>query len=195
MYIDFTRPTARWEYFLAIESDLQALTTCITFAEDNYGTYSSELTKIIITACSEIDVVVSLMTKELGLTKKKPNFGDHRPVLFKSANTLFTEDIVVKRFNLLLQPFHSWSDDQELVWHKNYNDLKHHRDSSFKQGSLGNALVSVSALFTLLVHYYQLRVSQESKRTIRLSDVNMSLEPYSSLFLFNRGIHHVHNIN
>ncbi len=39
-----------WNYFLAIESDLEKVSRYIEFAENNYGVYSIELAHLLLTS-------------------------------------------------------------------------------------------------------------------------------------------------
>ena len=45
-----------WNYFLAIEGDIDAISRFIEPCEDNYQTYSQELARTLIASASEIDV-------------------------------------------------------------------------------------------------------------------------------------------
>jgi len=44
-----------WQYFIAIESDLENTARYVEVAEDNFGTYSVEYSRILLSASSEID--------------------------------------------------------------------------------------------------------------------------------------------
>ena len=47
-----------WNYFLAIEKDLEKLSRYIEFSNDNLDTYSIELTHILLSSSSEVDVIM-----------------------------------------------------------------------------------------------------------------------------------------
>jgi hypothetical protein len=54
-----------WNYFLALEEDIVHLSRYLEPAEANFGAYSLELTRILIAAASEVDVVAKLYCKTL----------------------------------------------------------------------------------------------------------------------------------
>jgi hypothetical protein len=54
-----------WEYLLAIDRDLDVTSRYIDFADANMGVYSTELTRMYLAVCSEIDVVAKQLTKKI----------------------------------------------------------------------------------------------------------------------------------
>lgn len=65
-----------WNYFLAIESDLVKTSRFIEFCEDNLSVYSIELAHILLSASSEVDVLL----REICNLKKirADNINDYR---------------------------------------------------------------------------------------------------------------------
>jgi hypothetical protein len=49
-----------WNYFLALERDLEIVSRYVEFTEDNYPVYSIELAHLLLAAASEIDTVAKL---------------------------------------------------------------------------------------------------------------------------------------
>ena len=54
-----------WQYLIAIESDLENTARYVEVAEDNFGTYSVEYSRILLSASSEIDVISKSVCREL----------------------------------------------------------------------------------------------------------------------------------
>lgn len=52
-----------WSYYLAFEQDLEKISRYIEFHESNYSTYSVELARILLAACSESDVLLKEICK------------------------------------------------------------------------------------------------------------------------------------
>ena len=52
---DNIRP--HWNYFLALEKDLETVSRYIEFCHDNLNTYSIELAHLLLSLASEIDTV------------------------------------------------------------------------------------------------------------------------------------------
>jgi hypothetical protein len=46
-----------WNYFIALEEDMQALSRYIEFCDDNLDVYSIELAHLLFAAASEVDVL------------------------------------------------------------------------------------------------------------------------------------------
>jgi len=84
-----------------------------------------------------------------------------------------------------MYPFAEWEKGLEPEWHKAYNNLKHNRTKNYKDANLENALMSLSALYSTVVHYYlctaELKMSIEERH---LLDFTQSLMPYSKLVKF-----------
>lgn len=54
-----------WNYFLVLESDLEHLSRYIEFTKDNYKIYSQEMARLLLTAGSEVDVVLKGLCKKM----------------------------------------------------------------------------------------------------------------------------------
>ena len=52
-----------WQYFLAIEADMENTTRYVQPTGDNFKTYSIEFASILLSAGSEIDVVAQVLSK------------------------------------------------------------------------------------------------------------------------------------
>jgi hypothetical protein len=196
MHIRYTRPLHHWNYFLSIESDLDLTSKYVELDLENKKAFSVQFTKIIIEACSEVDVLLSQITRILGQPKTKPNFGDHYTLIKAKAETLISESLEIDKFGITLNPYEEWKDGNEPSWHKAYNNLKHHRGEFYKEGNLENALLSVGALFTSAIHFYQCSASRACKeQCVQLSDVINSLEPKAKLIRYQDERHRLYILN
>ena len=54
-----------WNYLLALESDLGLVTRYIEFNTDNFACYSIELSHLLLSAASEVDVVAKALIKKI----------------------------------------------------------------------------------------------------------------------------------
>jgi len=185
LYINFHKPIHHWNYYLAIEDDLINSSRYVEFANDNMKTYSVEYTKIIISAASEVDVLLKQIYSSFGHKKKTPNFKDYCNVLKVKLNSLITEQLCLEQYGIALSPFTEWENDSQPCWHIAYNNLKHNRTLNYKEANLENALLSVGALYTTVVHYYlcssPLKASIEERH---LLDFTQSLSPKPKLIHF-----------
>ena len=55
-----------WNYFLALESDLGKLARFVEPTEANFRTFSLEIVRLFLAACSEIDVVAKQSIRRAG---------------------------------------------------------------------------------------------------------------------------------
>ena len=193
MHLNIKRPILHWNYFLSIEEELLTTSKYVEFDLDNLKTFSTKYTKIILEASSEVDVLLTQVGKIFKQKKKKPNFKDHYKIINLNVNTLITEKLFIEQYGIDISPYEEWTNNKELDWHKTYNNLKHNRGSHYKEGNLENAFLSVGALFTTVVHYYQcIALNSNPGKRIRLSDVINSLKPKANLIKFYDEKHNWH---
>jgi len=187
LYIIFKKPIHHWNYYLAIEDDLINTSRYVEIAFDNFKTYSVEYTKIIISAASEVDVLLKQIYSSLGHKKIKPNFKDYCGVIKDKLNSLITEQLCLEQYGLTLNPFIEWENNDQPSWHIAYNNLKHNRTLNYKEANLENALLSVGALYTTVVHYYLCSTPIKTSIDERhLLDFTQSLSPKPKLIRFTR---------
>jgi hypothetical protein len=142
--IRFKEPRVHWNYFLALETDVVRLARFIEFREDNFSTYSIELARVIMTAASEVDVIAKLVCKRIRPDAPHRNIGRYAETILAVDPPLSTLTVLVPRFGLTLSPWISWTATTPPIWWTAYNSVKHHRDTQFREASLGNALNAVS---------------------------------------------------
>ena len=164
-----------WQFFVALESDLEATTRYVECCEDNYNTYSVAYAQIILSAGSEVDVVSKLLCNKVESTSKAENINDYRKILHSKYQRLHELQILIPRYNnnLPLTPWNSWVSDENPDWWKRYNNIKHQRHNLYKEANLKNALFSVSGLFSLVLYYYH--------EELRAND----LQPWPKLLTIN----------
>jgi hypothetical protein len=146
-----------WNYFLALESDVVRLARFIEFREDNFPTYSIEIARLIMAAAAEVDVVAKLVCTKLDPTSRPRNINGYASVILPAAGPkLSALTILVPRYGLTLKPWISWTLEAPPLWWNAYNKVKHHRDTKFSDANLGNALNTISGLFSLTIYHYAL---------------------------------------
>jgi hypothetical protein len=145
-----------WEYFLAIESDLENCSRFVEFCPDNFNTYSLEFARIIMASGSEFDNVIKLLCKSIAPRKKPNNILKYYPILSSKYPNFTLFKISIPRYNILLQPWKDWSATKSPDWWSTaYNKIKHERDKFFKEANLFNALNAVSGLLCGILYYYK----------------------------------------
>jgi len=183
-----------WNYFLAIETDLIKTARFIEFCEDNLQTYSIELAHILISASSEVDVILREICKILDEDKNANNINDYREVIQEYLPDLINEPIFVHRYGLEFVPWENWNGDESPNWWRSYNKVKHQRNEYFNMANLQNVLNSVGALLICMTYYYQIIFAGEyldKKIDIDLNKTTELLKPFPNLLrLRNEYYHH-----
>lgn len=162
-----------WQFFIAVESDLDVTTRYVECSADNFATYSVGFAQIILSACSEVDVVSKLLCDRVQPNNDARNINDYRSILHSSYARLHDLEILVPRYNLSFKPWQSWATGTNPDWWTLYNKIKHERHNYFKAANLENALLSVSGLFCLVLYFYH----EELRANV--------LQPWSKLLTLN----------
>lgn len=192
--ITFGTPKHHWNYFLAIEKDLENLSRYIEFADANLGTYSIELTHILLSASSEVDVIMKQLCTLIDPTKTTHNINDYKSVIQTHLNSFINEEISIDRFGLSFKPWDNWIGTQNPNWWKSYNNVKHLRNNHFSEANLQNTINAVGALLLTVVYYYKFAFSSEAKYQIDFKETTRQLQPESSFMKINADYYYSHLI-
>ena len=168
-----------WNYFIALEQDLEKLSRYIEFSEANFSTYSIELAHLLLATSSEVDVVMKALCNLKQPKAQHTNINDYKKTISSSFPEFSSEECYMHRFGLKFQPWRSLKHGETPTWWRSYNNVKHQRDACFNEANLKNTLNSVAALRTLLLYYYRDLLSLEYIHGFH--DVVMKLRPRSSL--------------
>jgi hypothetical protein len=174
-----------WNYFLALDRDLESVSRYVEFAPPNFEVYSLELAHLLFAAASEVDVVAKLICEQIGSSTGRYNIDRYREVLLPAIPSLPTTRVTVPRYGLTFHPWENWASETNPDWWRAYNNVKHERNAFFQQANLKNALNALGALSILNFHYYacELRTAAETDRSRR--DVTRQLLPTASLVRFD----------
>ena len=119
-----------WEYFLAIESDLENCSRYVEFCYDNYETYSLEFARIIMASGSEFDTIMKLICKSIKPSEKPDNILQYYPILNSKYPNFTLYEMFIPRYKICLQPWKEWSEKKSPYWwSKGYNKIKHERNN------------------------------------------------------------------
>ncbi len=171
-----------WNYFIALESDLDDVSRYIEFAEENFATYSIELAHLLLAATSEIDVVAKGLCAHLDSTKSFENIYDYQEMIMgKSDINPAQVAIYCPKYGLTLEPWSNWTKPKNPPdWWNANNNVKHHRNEHFKDANLKNALNAVAALMALNFCFYMYDLDQRL-----LSLLIDTLQPAPKLMKWN----------
>ena len=96
--IHTTKSKIHWNYFIALEQDLETLSRYIEFNEHNFSVYSIELAHLLFAAGSEVDVVAKLLCKRFQPSANPDNINDYRDTLLDKLPDLPTINIFMARY-------------------------------------------------------------------------------------------------
>lgn len=183
--ITFKTSKLHWNYFLAIEKDLENLSRYIEFDESNLKTYSIELTHILFSSSSEVDVVMKQLCNLIDTDTKAENINDYRNIISIHSKEFNNEEVVINRYGLTFRPWLNWKNDKNPDWWRCYNYVKHERNKHYSEANLKNAINAVGALLLTVVYYYKYAFSQDYGEEIKFRDTIQRLIPESSFMKIN----------
>lgn len=144
-----------WNYFIALESDLERLSRYIEFTEDNYKTYSLEMAHLLLAAGSEVDVVLKGLCKKVQQNSRANNIEQYREILSSRISKLNKMKIRIPRYNLETEPWDNWQRNNTPNWWHSYNKVKHQRDKYFHKATLQHTVAAIAGLFVAVLYLYK----------------------------------------
>jgi hypothetical protein len=169
-----------WNYYIALENDLENISRFIEFSKKNEKTYSIELSKLLMAASSEIDVVMKMFCSLLE-TREYRNIDDYRNCIINRCPDFIKEEIIISQYGLKYKPWSNWTSKniKNPDWWKAYNNVKHQRNIFYHDANLKNVLNSMGGLLILLIYYYKCKSGNNFK------DTTKNLIPYAKLLKIN----------
>ena len=156
-----------WEYCLSIEKNLERTTDFVEVCSHNETTYSFEYVKIIMLACSEIDVLCRLLCKEIDPTSdyddsstRTGDISKYATIILNRFPKIITVEIYDEKKRCSIIPFKNWTIHSAPTWWKEYQKVKHYRHSEYKYATQYNAFYSVAGLIILNLYLYRLLANQ-----------------------------------
>lgn len=182
MGIEQQETLLHWNYFLAIERDLENVSRYIEFTEDNYDVYSIELAHLLLTSASEVDVVAKGICRFLVNNNRAQSINAYRIIVTQYLPELTQEIVFIPRYNISLRPWSNWIniENQNPVWWRSYNNVKHHRQEHFSDANLKNVLNAIAGLLVVVFYFYRLKFISEQMQIRNNKDVTRLLKPESS---------------
>lgn len=164
-------------YYRIIETDLKKMSRYIEFTTANLDTYSTELTRLLLTASSEIDVILKIICRFYEPQAKLENINHYRPIILNNLETVPDEKVILPYYGLTITPWEDWKEDKNPDWWKSYNNVKHQRNRYYKESNLRNTLYSVSALLIFVTYYYKIVSSRVLRRDQSFKDTSRIFKP------------------
>lgn len=174
MGIHYEKSKIHWNYFLAIQQDFELLSRYIEFSEENNNTFSIELARIIMSASQEVDVIMKGICSLIGENNSN-NINDYRNVIKEKLNNLIVEEVFIARFGMRSQPWINWQGDENPIWWRANNKIKHQRTNHFQKANLKNAFNALGALLIVNIYFYKLEKEKETGDDVSWKDTTSDL--------------------
>lgn len=170
-----------WNYFLALERDMEAVSRYIEFSERNFSTYSIELAHLLFAASSEVDVICKVLCKIVAPGAPAANINHYRAALAGVLPGIPDTEVFVPRYGLSFKPWEQWRAAENPNWWRSYNNVKHERDIYFNEATLQNALNALGGLLIIIFHFYSLTLPGLQEPPFHAKKVMAALQPQSEL--------------
>lgn len=155
MAIQDTGGLIHWNYFIALEADIERLSRYVEFTKKNFNTFSIEISHLLLSASSEVDVVAQQLCQKLDGSTNAESIDQYRNVIRTHILSIETAIVTIPRYGLELTPWSNWQTDLTPDWWRGYNKVKHERNVYFEEANLSNVLNSMAGLLLLTLHYYK----------------------------------------
>lgn len=142
---------------MSLEDDLIETGRYVEICEDNYDTYSTYFTRLLLAAASEVDVVAKMLCCQINPQGKYGNIEDYRRTITPKFPAIPSIVMGIQWTDIQVKPWSSWADSppSNPEWWRAYNRVKHERHDNFKEANLRNALTAIAALYCLVRHLQQ----------------------------------------
>jgi hypothetical protein len=141
-----------WRYFLALEQDVERTTRFVEPHPSNYRTFSIEFARLIISACSEVEVVAKVLCEAIDPRATATNMDQYRTIIHKRYPRIHETIVEVPRFDLRFEPWKEWGSGANPGWWKDHQLVKHQRHKHFANADLEHCIVSTGGLFSLALY-------------------------------------------
>ena len=162
-----------WNYFLALEEDLERLARFVDFS-GNDNAYSIEIARVFLSSCAEVDVILKQLCKALNGASTAGTINAYFPEVTARIPNFVGFEVLIPRFGLTLHPWQDWTGTQPPFWWQHHNKVKHHRHDHFEKANLKNCLNSVAGLYVAVLYLYQQQAEagelQQLPRLLNVAD-------------------------
>lgn len=144
-----------WQHFLSLEKDFVETIEYVELDPENNSTFSVVYTKLLLSICSEIDVVAKLLCKSISTNSSASNIDGYRSEITNIYPNFHTVVSLIPRYGLQIKPWSSWSGDTNPRWWTEHNKVKHERSLHSALANQENVIEALCGLFTLLLYFHQ----------------------------------------
>ncbi len=150
--------TLYWNYYCQLESDFFALEPYCAIDEDNDEAFSNKYLQLFLSICGEFDTICKQLCKAIdsSVNTDKMNIKNYYGIFHANIPVIMDEEVSLNRRSYrLIKPFEGWTHEVSPQWWQDYNQVKHHRDSiwkdkgTYKWANQKNIIEALSALYII----------------------------------------------
>lgn len=145
-----------WAYYLMLEEKFIHTLNYVALAADNEKVYSNEYAGLIQMIGAEMD---SFFKAYCGfLSSDNRNISHYYSSVVSDFPDILNQEVKIRMADMTIKPFFGWDGHQpkkSLFWWEAFDNIKHSRASSRKDGCQKNVLYALAALFLLEMKYLQ----------------------------------------
>jgi hypothetical protein len=136
-----------WDFFSALEQELEASQAVIDIHQDNYHLTSEHYSSIIVKSCAEIERIYGLVCGKT--LEVKSDIKDCIHAITDHCHDFFNTEIHMPMNNQIIKPWSSCAQGNDPEFWKAYHVIQHATTSA--KTTLEHAIHSLAALFALLL--------------------------------------------
>ncbi len=87
-----------WDYYLALETDIEGVDRYVEFDQANFNTHSIEFAHLLLAASSEVDVVLKELCQLLSPQSKAANIKDYQKIIKEHIPGIIEKEVVSNRY-------------------------------------------------------------------------------------------------
>lgn len=153
-----------WRYFLTLEEDLERTLRYVEPTTANMKAHSMEFARLILAACSEVEVVAKVLCREIDPTAAPDKITDYAAIILRSFPRLPETLVQAPMYGMQMHPWKEWASGVTPGWWRDHQKVKHSRHDFFSLADLEHAVVSLSGLFVLVAYLYRRELFGEQLR-------------------------------
>lgn len=143
-----------WQHFLSLEKEFISTLDYVELHDDNSSSFSINYTKLLLSICSEIDVVAKLICKSINSESTAWKITHYRNEITAKYPDFGKVVAEIPRYGKSITPWETWLYDETPNWWVAHNSVKHQRDEHYQLANQNNVIYALSALFCIVLYLY-----------------------------------------
>jgi len=144
-----------WQYFRSLEAEFEKSLEFVELTQQNFATYSTAFVRILLSASSEVDVLMKQICASRKLAKPPTNMDQYRKAINEQFPNFHEMRVFIPRYGKMFQPWMAWGANKNPSWWQAYNDVKHERNKFYASANMEAAANAVAGLFCTVLYFHK----------------------------------------